>query len=99
MARKRNEGTLQPGNAYGASKPNIGLRHFFAWIPPASSLGGFHQAGGGFTVSGSGDIAPAVAGGAAGGGQIEQTLVGAFAGLIAVMVVGAMFITAEYRRA
>jgi hypothetical protein len=65
---------------------------------PASSPGGFHQAGGGFTMRGSGDIAPAVAGGAAAGGQIEQSLVGAFAGLIAVVVVAAMFITAEGRR-
>jgi ABC-type transport system involved in multi-copper enzyme maturation permease subunit len=65
-----------------------------------SSLDGFKQAGGTFTVSGSGDIAPEVVGSAgAGPGQpIERTLVGAFAGLIAVIVVGVMFITAEYRR-
>ena len=60
--------------------------------------GGFDQAGGGFTVTGSGDIAPAVAGAAGPGTTITQTLVGTFAGLIAVIVVGAMFITAEYRR-
>ncbi len=30
--------------------------------------------------------------------DLAQTLVGAFAGLIAVVVVAAMFITAEYRR-
>jgi ABC-type transport system involved in multi-copper enzyme maturation permease subunit len=64
----------------------------------ASSLGGFHQADGRFTVAGSGDIAPAMAGGAGVGGEIEQSLVGAFGGLIAVIVVGTMFITAEYRR-
>jgi ABC-type transport system involved in multi-copper enzyme maturation permease subunit len=58
---------------------------------------GFQQAGGGFTVTGSGDIAPVVAGQAA-GRTIENSLVGAFAGLIAVIVVAAMFITAEYRR-
>jgi ABC-type transport system involved in multi-copper enzyme maturation permease subunit len=60
--------------------------------------GGYHQAGGRFTVSGSGDIAPAVAGAAFSGQTIERTLVGAFAGLIALVVVAAMFITAEYRR-
>jgi ABC-type transport system involved in multi-copper enzyme maturation permease subunit len=32
------------------------------------------------------------------GAVIEQTLVGTFAGLIAVVVIGVMFITAEYRR-
>jgi ABC-type transport system involved in multi-copper enzyme maturation permease subunit len=60
--------------------------------------GGYHQAGGGFTVSGSGDIAPAVAGAGTSGQTIEHSLVGAFAGLIALAVVAAMFITAEYRR-
>jgi ABC-type transport system involved in multi-copper enzyme maturation permease subunit len=49
-----------------------------------------------FTVTGAGDIAPAVAG--SGGNTLEQSLQGVFAGLIVVIVVGAMFITAEYRR-
>jgi ABC-type transport system involved in multi-copper enzyme maturation permease subunit len=64
------------------------------------SLDRYTQAGGTFTVSGSGDIAPVVVGtGGAGPGQpVERVLVGVFAGLIAVIVVGAMFITAEYRR-
>jgi ABC-type transport system involved in multi-copper enzyme maturation permease subunit len=60
--------------------------------------GGFERAGGHFTVTGSGDIAPAVAGAAGLGTTITQTLVGTFAGLIIVVVVGAMFVTAEYRR-
>jgi ABC-type transport system involved in multi-copper enzyme maturation permease subunit len=60
--------------------------------------GGYHQAGGGFTVAGSGDIAPAVAGAGTSGQTIEHSLVGAFAALIALAVVAAMFITAEYRR-
>jgi len=60
--------------------------------------GGYHQARGRFTVSGSGDIAPAVTGAAFFGQTIERSLVGAFAGLIALVVVAAMFITAEYRR-
>jgi ABC-type transport system involved in multi-copper enzyme maturation permease subunit len=61
---------------------------------------GFHQAGGKFTVGGSGDIAPLVPAAAAGlpVSTIEQGLVGVFAGLIAVIVVAVMFITAEYRR-
>jgi len=60
--------------------------------------GGYHQAGGTFTVTGSGDIAPDMPGGAGPGQTLDHTLVGAFAGLIAVVVVGTMFITAEYRR-
>jgi ABC-type transport system involved in multi-copper enzyme maturation permease subunit len=62
---------------------------------PSAGSGGFHQAGGAFTVSGSGDIAPSVGGDAT---PVERTLIGAFAGLIAVIVVATMFITAEYRR-
>jgi ABC-type transport system involved in multi-copper enzyme maturation permease subunit len=65
--------------------------------PRPDGLVGFDQAGGAFTVSGSGDIAPSLPpqGSAT---PIERTLVGAFAGLIAVIVVATMFITAEYRR-
>jgi ABC-type transport system involved in multi-copper enzyme maturation permease subunit len=60
--------------------------------------GGYHQADGRFAVSGSGDIAPAVAGAGTSGQTIGHSLVGAFAGLIALVVVAVMFITAEYRR-
>jgi ABC-type transport system involved in multi-copper enzyme maturation permease subunit len=60
--------------------------------------GGYHQAGGTFTVTGSGDIAPDGPGGAGPGQTLDHTLVGAFAGLIAVVVVATMFVTAEYRR-
>ena len=55
---------------------------------------GVEQSGGTFTVTGSGDIAPVVDGGTG----IERTLIGVFAGLIAVIVVATLFITAEYRR-
>ena len=58
---------------------------------------GFQQTGNRFTLSGSGDIAPDVPGREA-AGKIENSLVGVFAGLIAVIVVATMFITAEYRR-
>jgi ABC-type transport system involved in multi-copper enzyme maturation permease subunit len=60
---------------------------------PASAQG-FTQAGGQFTVSGSGDIAPATDN----VDSVKKTLAGTFAGLIAVVVIGVMFITAEYRR-
>src|SRR5215472_16231621 len=60
--------------------------------------GGYHQLRGAFTVTGSGDIAPDTNGGAGPGNSVQFALVGTFFGLIAVVVVGAMFITAEYRR-
>jgi len=69
--------------------------------PDNQSAEGYRQAGGTFTVTGSGDIAPVTGGpgsGAGPSGTIEQHLVGAFAGLIAVVVIATMFITAEYRR-
>jgi ABC-type transport system involved in multi-copper enzyme maturation permease subunit len=59
---------------------------------------GLEQHDGVLTLSGSGDIAPTVAGAAGGGTSISQTLVGTFGGLIIVIVVGALFITTEYRR-
>jgi ABC-type transport system involved in multi-copper enzyme maturation permease subunit len=60
-------------------------------------MGGSAATNGGFTVSGSGDIAPA--GGTSGNGSsLSGTLSGMFIGLIALVVVGALFITAEYRR-
>jgi len=60
--------------------------------------GGYHQAAGRFMVTGSGDIAPDMPGGAGPGQTLDHTLVGALAGLIAVVVVATMFVTAEYRR-
>ncbi|WP_406362913.1 ABC transporter permease subunit [Streptomyces sp. NBC_01579] len=64
-----------------------------------ASDGTFRRADGTFTVTGSGDIAPAVGGPMTAGGQtIERSLAGTFVGLILVIVVGATFITAEYRR-
>jgi ABC-type transport system involved in multi-copper enzyme maturation permease subunit len=67
--------------------------------PAAGSPGGFTEAAPGrFTVSGTGDIAPSVSGASGLGVTIAQTLIGVFAGLVAVAIVGAMFITAEYRR-
>ena len=67
----------------------------------ASGVGSYHPAGGGFSVTGSGDIAPIPPGH---GGEadsaitVSEYLLGTFAGLIALGVVAALFITAEYRR-
>ena len=60
--------------------------------------GGYRQSGRILTVTGSGDIAPNLPGGTGGSGSVADTLAGTFAGLIAVLVVGTMFITAEFRR-
>jgi ABC-type transport system involved in multi-copper enzyme maturation permease subunit len=63
--------------------------------------GRYHQAAGQFIVTGSGDIAPAIPGpgnSAVGHQPIGFFLVGTVAGLIAVIVVATMFMTAEYRR-
>ncbi len=63
---------------------------------------GYHQAAGRFTVTGElGDIAPAIPGpgnSAVGHEPLGFFLAGAAAGLIAVIVVATMFVTAEYRR-
>ncbi len=57
----------------------------------------FTESGGTFTVMGSGDVAPM----ASDGGDdntVSGSLVGAFVGLMAMVVIGALFITSEYRR-
>lgn len=65
-------------------------------LAPSATAVGTPQPGGGFTVTGSGDIAPVVAG--ADATMVGPYLSGAFAGLIAAIVVAAMFMTTEYRR-
>ena len=64
-------------------------------------FGSYRQAGGQYTVTGTGDIAPIPEGhgnDADSALTVNEYLVGTFAGLIAVGVVAALFITAEYRR-
>jgi ABC-type transport system involved in multi-copper enzyme maturation permease subunit len=62
---------------------------------PAYLYGNAEESGGTFTVTGSGDIAPLDANS---GQIIERTLIGTFAGLIAVMIVAVLFATSEYRK-
>jgi ABC-type transport system involved in multi-copper enzyme maturation permease subunit len=75
---------------------NIGARG----NSPGTGVGHFRQSGGALTISGSGDIAPLVPGPGSfyPATTIEQPLSVIFIGLIAVVVVAAMFFTAEYRR-
>jgi len=63
--------------------------------------GKYRQAGDRFVVTGSGDIAPIPAGHEYPGPPtvtVEQHLIGAFAALIGVAIIAALFVTAEYRR-
>jgi ABC-type transport system involved in multi-copper enzyme maturation permease subunit len=64
---------------------------------PAFDPGTFTESGGALTVTGTGDIAPAVRESLGGAGVIGDILFGAFPALITVIVVGTRFITAEYR--
>jgi ABC-type transport system involved in multi-copper enzyme maturation permease subunit/regulation of enolase protein 1 (concanavalin A-like superfamily) len=65
-------------------------------------IGGYSQVAGQFMVTGTGDIAPIVAGPAESDGgpaiTLRDYLMGTFAGLIAVAVVATMFMSSEYRR-
>ncbi|MBT2481119.1 ABC transporter permease subunit [Streptomyces sp. ISL-94] len=64
-----------------------------------TTKGGFTESGSTLSVTGAGDIAPVVGGPAMGNAySLENFLVGAFAGLIVVISLGTVFITAEYRR-
>jgi ABC-2 family transporter len=71
-----------------------------AGLNPDRGPAPYTRTGGTFTVTGSGDIAPVTAAGGQGlpTVTIEQSLAGAFVGLIAIVTVAAMFFTSEYRR-
>jgi ABC-type transport system involved in multi-copper enzyme maturation permease subunit len=79
-----------PGNSWTGTSVDPGSTSPYT----TGQKAGYHQAGGAFTVTGSGDIAPDVTDGV----PIDALLVGVFLALVAVLVVGAQFITAEYRR-
>jgi ABC-type transport system involved in multi-copper enzyme maturation permease subunit len=96
------------GDIVGTSSPtmatavfdNVGLQGSWpagTWTHDAvgEGRGDLEQAGDTFTVQGSGDIAPVVDNT---GGALERTLVGAFAGLTVLIVLGVLFVTTEYRR-
>ena len=68
--------------------------------PMGRASSGFRVSGPRLTLTGSGDVAPAVPGPGNGfpSATIEQSLAGGFVGLIAIIAVAAVFFTAEYRR-
>ncbi|MER5227823.1 ABC transporter permease subunit [Streptomyces flaveus] len=78
------------GDQVGAKSPS------FAGYPENAS-GSFTGSDARFTVTGAGDIAPAVRDSLPTGGHLRDLLASTFAALIAVIVVGALFITEEYR--
>jgi ABC-type transport system involved in multi-copper enzyme maturation permease subunit len=80
-------------SAGGWAGENVGASTANAVLPTLTSVGD-QRSGSGFTVTGSGDIAPSVAGGEAD----KNPLTGVFVGLIALIVLGVMFMTGEYRR-
>jgi hypothetical protein len=61
---------------------------------PGPPAGGFTKSGGTFTLAGSGDIAPYMTV----TDPLGTVLKGSLAGLLAVIALGALFITTEYRR-
>ncbi|GAA4517149.1 hypothetical protein GCM10023191_089160 [Actinoallomurus oryzae] len=79
------------GDQVGPESPS------FSGYPPNTS-GSVTGSAGRFTVTGAGDIAPAVRVTLPTGGTLGEILTGTFAALIAVIVVGALFITTEYRK-
>ncbi len=66
---------------------------------PTLAAGNYHHSGTSATLSGSGDIAPAVVEGLQGTHTASSSVpLGLITGLLVVVVVAAMFVTAEYRR-
>ncbi|NUT53026.1 MAG: hypothetical protein HOV94_37915 [Saccharothrix sp.] len=84
-------GGVWAGEQVGAGSPS------FAGYPRTTS-GSFTESDGRFTVTGAGDIAPAVRVSLPTGGTLRDILTGTFAALIALIVVGVLFITSEYRQ-
>jgi ABC-type transport system involved in multi-copper enzyme maturation permease subunit len=80
--------------ATGWTGTNVGGPDFGVPAP-----GTFRQSAGPLTVASFGDIGPAAGNAYGGNGQsLERVLHGTFFGMIPLIVVAAMFITAEYRR-
>jgi ABC-type transport system involved in multi-copper enzyme maturation permease subunit len=69
--------------------------------PEITGIVGYHQSGGRYTLTGQGDIAPIPAGHggpADAAATVTDYLLGTFVGLLALVVVAGLFVTAEYRR-
>jgi hypothetical protein len=76
---------------------SVGMTH--AGFYPILGTGASHRSGGTFVLTGSGDIAPAVVQGLLGTNTAASTLLlGLIVALIVLIVIAALYITAEYRR-
>ena len=90
----------RPGSAWRGGQIGFPTGIAFLCTPspghscPRTPAGGFKKSGGTFTMAGSGDIAPYVTD----VDPLGTVLKGSLAGLLAVIALGALFITAEYRR-
>ena len=88
----------RPGSAWRGGQIGFPTGIAFICAPghscPGTPAGGFKKSGGTFTMAGSGDIAPYVTD----VDPLGTVLKGSLAGLLAVIALGALFITAEYRR-
>ncbi|MGD0555476.1 MAG: ABC transporter permease subunit [Streptosporangiaceae bacterium] len=65
--------------------------------PAAGPAFGYSTSAGRYTITGTGDIAPSTDGPAGSGVTYSQVLGGTFLALILLVIIGAMFVTAEYR--
>jgi ABC-type transport system involved in multi-copper enzyme maturation permease subunit len=89
-------GDLRTGGGWGGGHwtgDQVGPTSRYA----GNTSGSVTESDGSFTVTGAGDIAPAVRGSLGGGGVIGDILFGTFPALIVVIVLGTLFITTEYR--
>ncbi len=90
----------RPGSAWRGGQIGFPTGIAFICTPspghfcPRTPTGGFTKSGGTFTLAGSGDIAPYVTD----VDPLGTVLKGSLVGLLAVIALGALFITAEYRR-
>lgn len=66
--------------------------------PAADQSIGHTQDGDEFTITGAGDMVPVIPSAGSRAKTMENTLIGGFVGLIAVLVVATMFATSEHRR-
>lgn len=64
---------------------------------PSGTSGSFTEADGVLTVTGAGDLAPAVRESLGGGGTLREVLTGTFPALVAVIVLATQFVATEYR--
>jgi ABC-type transport system involved in multi-copper enzyme maturation permease subunit len=86
----------RPGDHWTGDQVGPESRSFAGY--PRNTSGSVTESDGSLAVTGAGDIAPAVREALPGGGTIADILTGTFAALITVIVLGALFITAEYRQ-